>query len=156
MLYTESFKINNENINMADEPVACPTLAKNAKDVLTSRSEICKQIVDFSFKNPGFISESMERDMIAFKPITARSEHSQESIATAYETALQNAIDEYYPNGGITVSVQSEAIDTSWYKLKVYITNELNESVISVVPNFSVNTADNTIEQGTDIFLKDA
>lgn len=103
--------------------VALPTLHDRATATLTDPADIAAALIRWMFSNPGRVSDHFEHELISFRQISARYPDDVNGIAMTIQTQLQAALNRYFPDNSISVSVTTENITSISYKLTISITD---------------------------------
>lgn len=118
----------------------CPTFFKS-KDQFRTPAEICADLIVFSVRNPGTITNMWADSEISLYKLKNTHEDSKDVLAGKYRELLSKAINKYFPDGSITVNVSTEDISTvdKTYKLIISITYSDGTPVINK-SNISINS----------------
>ena len=114
-----------------------PSLQLGTKDLLETPTDIIWYIIRFSFENPGFTSSLNEASLVSFRVLEAEYGENKEILADNYAGKLSSAINNYFPGGNYKVSVLTEDINETTYKLILSVT-DLEGKVVLPASNATV------------------
>ena len=123
-----------------------PVLHLGTVPVLRKRQDICSYLVRHFFLSPGFTSDYVEDELVAFRTIEAEVGKNSNALADAVRNRLGNVIRRYFPEGTTSLDVQVYDIkeNPTKYGIKIEIADADTLDPVMLTSNITVK--EDTIE----------
>lgn len=110
----------------------CPTFFKS-KDQFRTPAEVCADLIVFSVRNPGSVTNLYSEDEISLYKLKNTYEQSKDILAGKYQELLSRAINKYFPDNIINVQVEAEFINEAEKTYKLTINIVYSEDSVPVI-----------------------
>ena len=123
-----------------------PVLHLGTVPVLRKRQDICSYLVRHFFLSPGFTSDYVEDELVAFRTIEAEVGKDSNALADAVRNRLGNVLRRYFPEGTTSLDVQVYDIkeNPTKYGIKIEIADADTLDPVMLTSNITVK--EDTIE----------
>lgn len=123
-----------------------PVLHLGTVPVLRKRQDICSYLVRHFFLSPGFTSDYVEDELVAFRTIEAEVGKDSNALADAVRNRLGNVLRRYFPEGTTSLDVQVYDIkeNPTKYGIKIEIADVDTLDPVMLTSNITVK--EDTIE----------
>jgi len=100
---------------------ACPSFSTR-RDIFRTVSDVCSDIIVYSVKNPGGLTNLYADSEISLHALKNKYEQDKDELASIYQGLLNKAISKYFSN--VIANVSTEVIDANvgTYKLIIQVT----------------------------------
>ena len=123
-----------------------PVLHLGTVPVLRKRQDICSYLIRHFFLSPGFTSDYVEDELVAFRTIEAEAGKDSNALADAVRNRLGNVLRRYFPEDTTSLDVQVYDIkeNPTKYGIKIEIADADTLDPVMLTSNITVK--EDTIE----------